>query len=112
MTARWTGWKPARLKAARAELSATDLVVEATRARAGRSLFLPGGWVDPKAPRVPLEHWKRPLFEGLLSGDDALLGVIVPAEPAADLYRRAWRLVQEGGGPRFEELKVRRGRRR
>ncbi|MET9407417.1 DNA-binding protein [Streptomyces sp. NPDC002935] len=113
MTARWTGWKPARLKAARAELAATELVVEATRTRAGRSLFLPGGWVDPRAPRVPLERWKLPLFDGLLSGEDALLAVIVPTEPAAELYRRAWQqVVQEGGGPRFEALKVRRGRRR
>jgi hypothetical protein len=112
MTARWTGWKPARLKAARAELAATDLVVEATRTRAGRSLFLPGGWVDPKAPRLPLERWKEPLFDGLLSGEAALPAAIAPTEPAADLYRRAWQLVQEGGGPRFEELKVRRGRRR
>jgi hypothetical protein len=112
MTARWTGWKPARLKAARAELAAGGLVVEATRTRAGRSLFLPGGWVDPKAPRVPLERWKLPLFGELLNGEEALLGVVVPTEPAAELYRRAWRLVREGGGPRFEELKVRRGRRR
>ncbi|WP_328557663.1 DNA-binding protein [Streptomyces sp. NBC_00358] len=112
MTARWTGWKPARLKAARAELAATELVVEANRTRAGRSLFLPGGWVEPRAPRVPLEQWKRLLFDGLLSGEEALLAVIVPTEPAADLYRRAWQQVQEGGGPRFEELKVRRGRRR
>ncbi|MEU4083201.1 DNA-binding protein [Streptomyces aureus] len=112
MTARWTGWKPARLKAARAELAATGLVVEATRTRAGRSLFLPGGWVVPKAPRVPLEQWKRPLYEDLLWRDEALLGVIAPAEPVADLYRKAWRLVQEGGGPRFEDFEVRRGRRR
>ncbi|MFE9880353.1 DNA-binding protein [Streptomyces sp. NPDC005784] len=112
MTARWTGWKPARLKAARAELAATDLLVEATRARAGRSLFLPGGWVDPKAPRLPLERWKEPLFDGLLGGEAALSAAIVPTEPVADLYRRVWQLVQEGGGPRFEELKVRRGRRR
>ncbi|PKT69688.1 DNA-binding protein [Streptomyces populi] len=112
MTARWTGWKPARLKAARAELAVTDLVVEASRTRAGRSLFLPGGWVVPKAPRVPLEQWKRPLFEDLLWREEALLGVIAPTEPVADLYRRAWRLVQEGGGPRFEEFEVRPGRRR
>ncbi|MFJ6835552.1 DNA-binding protein [Streptomyces sp. NPDC091209] len=112
MTARWTGWKPARLKAARAELAATDLVVEATRTRAGRSLFLPGGWIQPSAPRAPLEEWKRPLFDCLLYGDEALLGVIVPTEPAAELYRRVWQLVQESGGPRFQEFKVRRGRRR
>ncbi|MGW3095167.1 DNA-binding protein [Streptomyces sp. NPDC001102] len=111
MTARWTGWKPARLKAARAELAATDLVVEATRTRAGRSLFLPGGWVEQSAPRVPLERWKLPLF-GEVSDEHVPFGVIVPFEPAADLYRRAWQRVQDGDAPRFEELKVRRGRRR
>ncbi|UUU36065.1 DNA-binding protein [Streptomyces sp. CA-210063] len=112
MTARWTGWKPARLKAARAELAAGDLVVEASRTRAGRSLFLPGGWVDPKAPRLPLEQWKLPLFSDLMSDEHPTLGVIVPTEPAAELYRRAWQRVQDGDAPRFEELKVRRGRRR
>lgn len=112
MTARWTGWKPARLKAARAELAATDLVVEASRARAGRSLFLPGGWVVPKAPRVPLEQWKRPLYDDLLWQEEALLAVIVPTEPVAELYRRVWQQVQEGGGPRFAEFEVRPGRRR
>ncbi|GAB7102471.1 DNA-binding protein [Streptomyces phaeofaciens JCM 4814] len=112
MTARWTGWKPARLKAARAELAATDLVVEASRTRAGRSLFLPGGWVDLGAPRVPLERWKLPLYGDLLNGEHTPFGIIVPAEPAADLYRRAWQRIQDGDAPRFEELKVRRGRRR
>ncbi|MET7694300.1 DNA-binding protein [Streptomyces sp. NPDC005483] len=111
MTARWTGWKPARLKAARAELAATDLVVKASRTRAGRSLFLPGGWVEQSAPRVPLERWKLPLF-GEMSDEHAPFGVIVPFEPAADLFRRAWQRVQDGDAPRFEELKVRRGRRR
>ncbi|MDH6219742.1 DNA-binding protein [Streptomyces pseudovenezuelae] len=110
-TARWTGWKPARLKAARAELAATDLVVEATRTRAGRSLFLPGGWAEQPAPRVPLERWKLPMFD-TVDGDHASFGVIVPTEPVADLYRKAWQRVREGGAPRFEELKVRRGRRR
>lgn len=112
MTARWTGWKPARLKAARAELAAGELVVEASRTRAGRSLFLPGGWVDPKAPRLPLERWKLPFFGELMSDEHATFGVIVPTEPAAELYRRAWQRVQDGDAPRFEELKVRRGRRR
>ncbi|WP_406119984.1 DNA-binding protein [Streptomyces sp. NBC_00989] len=111
LTARWTGWKPARLKAARAELAATDLVVEATRTRAGRSLFLPGGWAEQSAPRIPLEQWKLPLFD-TVDGDRTFFGVIVPTEPVADLYRRAWQRVREGDAPRFEELKVRRGRRR
>jgi hypothetical protein len=110
-TARWTGWKPARLKKARAELAAGDLVVEATRTRAGRSLFLPGGWAEQPAPRVPLERWKLPLFAGV-HGEHASFGAIVPTEPVADLYRKAWQRVREGDAPRFEELKVRRGRRR
>ncbi|WP_411103985.1 DNA-binding protein [Streptomyces sp. cmx-4-9] len=105
-TARWTGWKPARLKAARAELAATDLVVTAGRSRAGRTLFLPGGWVDKAAPVLPLEQWKLALY------GPALPGPLVPAEPAADLYRRAWQRVREGDVPRFEELKVKRTRAR
>ncbi|MES5820639.1 DNA-binding protein [Streptomyces sp. RG80] len=111
MTARWTGWKPARLKAARAELAATDLVVEANRTRAGRSLFLPGAWVEQSTPRVPLERWKLPLF-GEVTDEHVPFGLIVPFEPAAELYRRAWQRVRDGDAPRFEELRVRRGRRR
>lgn len=108
---RWTGWKAARFKTARAELAATDLVVEASRIRAGRSLFLPGAWLDLKAPRIPLEEWKVPLFD-LISERTAQLGVIVPTEPVAALYTRAWRRVRDGDIPRLEELRVRRGRRR
>lgn len=61
-TARWTGWKPARLKAARAELAATDLVVPASRSRAGRSLFLPGGWSEMSSPTLPVEQWKLSMY--------------------------------------------------
>ncbi|MEU6226690.1 DNA-binding protein [Streptomyces sp. NPDC047042] len=108
-TARWTGWKPARLKAVRAELAATDLVVEASRTRAGRSLFLPGGWEALPSPRLPLEQWKPPLYGELAEGR---VGPLVPTEPAPDLYRAAWRRIREGDVPRFEELKVKSGRRR
>ncbi|WP_371503206.1 DNA-binding protein [Kitasatospora sp. NBC_00374] len=110
-TARWTGWRPARIKAARAELAATDLVVEATRSRAGRSLFLPGGWTELRTPHLPVETWKLPLLD-LVSGQSVLLGVAVPTEPAAALYRRAWARLGDGDLPRFQELRTRRGRRR
>ncbi|MFB6981398.1 hypothetical protein [Streptomyces scopuliridis] len=102
--AEWTGWKPARLKKARAELAATDLVVEAKRARAGRSLFLPGAWLEQPAPRLPAESWKT----ALLPWD--LPFYVVPDRPVPELYRAAWRRVVEGDVPGFEEFQGRSGR--
>ncbi|GAA2778075.1 hypothetical protein [Streptomyces showdoensis] len=110
-TARWTGWKPARLKAARAELADTDLVMTAVRARAGRSLFLPGAWTEQTAPVLPVEQWKLPMY-GVTAGTRPVLGSLVPTEPAAELFARAWQRILDGDVPRFEELKVRRTRRR
>ncbi|MDL4777430.1 DNA-binding protein [Actinomadura xylanilytica] len=102
--ARWTGWKPARLKAARAELAASGLVVEGRRARAGRSLFLPGGWEALKTPHLPLETWKLPFFHVLESPlwggkKRTALGAILPYEPVPGLFRRAWQRVQDGDAP-------------
>jgi hypothetical protein len=101
-TARWTGWKPARLKAARAALAATDLVLTAKRARAGRSLFLPGGWLALNRPHLPLESWKAPMF----GFTDTPTGVVVPREPLADLFARAWQRVLDGDTPAYEELRT------
>ncbi|MFD7284367.1 hypothetical protein [Streptomyces sp. NPDC059863] len=100
----WTGWKPARLKRARAELAATDLVVEAKRARAGRSLFLPGGWLDQQAPRLPMESWKTALLPR------GLPLYLVPDRPVPELYRAAWRRIVDGDTPGFEEFQGRGGR--
>ncbi|WDZ83698.1 hypothetical protein [Micromonospora cathayae] len=100
-TAKWTGWKPARLKAARAELAGTDLVVTATRPGAGRSLFLPGPWLAPGSGHPPVEGWKAALFD-LTPDGTAALGVTVPGEPVADLYRRAWRRLRDGDRPRLD----------
>jgi hypothetical protein len=105
-TARWTGWKPARLKAARTALAATALVVEANRPRAGRSLFLPGGWIALPAPDPLVETWKRPLLDDLIGENHAVLGVLAPTRAAAQLYRSAWARVRDGDIPRFEELNL------
>ncbi|MFE6286612.1 hypothetical protein [Streptomyces sp. NPDC057877] len=107
--ARWTGWKPARMKKARAELAATTLVVEAKRARAGRTLFLPCGWLDLKSPAVPVEIWKQ----GLYPVPHRLRAV--PLMPVPDLFTRAWDRVRAGDAPAYEELTTRatrKGRRR
>ncbi|MEU6122756.1 hypothetical protein [Streptomyces sp. NPDC047123] len=103
--AAWTGWKPARLKRARAELAATELVVEAKRSRAGRSLFLPGGWLERRAPLLPVESWKRPLFPGASTRFE------VPDCPVPELFSRAWQRVVDGDTPGYEEFEERGGRR-
>ncbi|MGW3204784.1 hypothetical protein [Streptomyces sp. NPDC001135] len=103
--ARWTGWKPARLKKARAELAATDLVVEAKRARAGRTLFLPCGWRDLKSPALPVETWK----EGLYPIADHPSGI--PLIPVPELFTRAWDRVRAGDAPAYEQLTTRTNRR-
>ncbi|MGW1541948.1 hypothetical protein ACWCPM_17240 [Streptomyces sp. NPDC002309] len=107
--ARWTGWKPARVKKARAALAATDLVVEARRARAGRTLFLPGGWLDLKSPALPVEIWKQGLYP-VLDHSRA-----VPLVPVPELFTRAWDRARAGDAPAYEELTTRatrKGRRR
>jgi hypothetical protein len=96
--ARWTGWKPARLKKARAELAATDLVIEAKRPRAGRGLFLPGAWSNLKAPALPVESWKE-RFYPLVDHRQA-----VPMMSVAELFARAWARVRDGDAPAFEQL--------
>ncbi|WP_052744538.1 hypothetical protein [Streptomyces odonnellii] len=100
----WTGWKPARLKKARAELAATDLVVEAKRARAGRTLFLPGGWLEQQTPRLPSESWKTDLLPWNRPG------FVVPDRPVPGLYEAAWQRVVAGDAPGFEEFQGRGGR--
>ncbi|MFI8089409.1 hypothetical protein ACIF9R_13995 [Streptomyces sp. NPDC086080] len=108
--ARWTGWKPARMKKARAELAAAPrLVVEAKRARAGRTLFLPCGWLDLKSPALPVEIWKQGLYP--VRGNSP----VVPLLPVPELFRRAWDRVRAGDAPAYEELTTRatrKGRRR
>ncbi|HET8661804.1 MAG TPA: hypothetical protein VFM55_22765 [Micromonosporaceae bacterium] len=101
--ARWTGWKPARLTAARKELAASDLLVEAKRSRAGRSLFLPGGWLALKTPHPPVERWKIPLLTLDEDGSPAL-GVVVPVAPLPRIFELAWQRVAGGDIPRFDEL--------
>jgi hypothetical protein len=94
--AAWTGWKPARLKAARTELLAADgLVVEAKRARAGRALFLPGGWQESRSPGIPMETWKSGLYP--LSTGVARW----PDRPVPELFAEAWRRVRLGEAPGY-----------
>lgn len=103
----WNGWNSSALKAAGKELLDKGLLIEATRARAGRKLFLPGGWEDLKSPHLPLETWKMPLFRMTreVTGKAVPpLSRIVPLEPVHQLFERAWKRIASGDVPKYEEV--------
>ncbi|CAL9345462.1 hypothetical protein [Streptomyces sp. enrichment culture] len=97
---RWNAWTPARHKAAAAELVKRGLVVVDRRARAGRTLFLPGPWAHGKKPLPPMETWKGPLIGAQLSVDGSTVRdfELFPGT-LPDLFTEAWRLVRGGEGP-------------
>ncbi|MFE1873983.1 hypothetical protein ACFW9N_24390 [Streptomyces sp. NPDC059496] len=90
---RWNGWSAKRHKEVQADLLATGAVMEAKRARAGRTVFLPGEWTELKAPNLPLETVKlatqqvRPLWNDSVR---APFGRVLPTEPLHEVFARAW----------------------
>ncbi|MCX5206469.1 hypothetical protein OG897_34315 [Streptomyces sp. NBC_00237] len=90
---RWNGWSAKRLGEVRAELLATGAVLEAKRARAGRTLFLPGEWTELKSPYLPLETAKlaayavRPWFRGQIFSPFLR---VLPTAPLHEMFERAW----------------------
>lgn len=103
----WNGWSTAQVKAVAKELVAAELVIAAKRSRAGRSVFLPGGWEALKSPLPPLETWKMPLF-GMTRDHYGRaappLSLILPLEPLHLLFARAWERVQSGDAPQYESV--------
>lgn len=93
----WNRWKPAQLRAAQQALVAADLVVAAKRERAGRPVFLPGGWQPAKPPRHPIEAWKQPFY--LETGHLQLVTRSLPR-----LFTAAWDRVAGGDLPRYLDL--------
>ncbi|MFG2977180.1 hypothetical protein ACGFYY_29860 [Streptomyces sp. NPDC048331] len=91
---RWNGWTAKRHKEVRAELLATGAVIEAKRARAGRTVFLPGEWTELKAPNLPLEtvklasHQVRPLWSNAVR---APFGRVLPTAPLHEMFAQAWK---------------------
>ena len=103
----WNNWTAATLKKASNELLESNLVLEAKRARAGRKLFLPGGWEALKAPHLPLETWKLPLFNMYRDTHDRatpVLPLIVPLQPVHTLFEAGWKRITSGDEPRYEEV--------
>ncbi|MFJ3829069.1 hypothetical protein ACIPWI_13995 [Streptomyces sp. NPDC090046] len=96
---RWNGWSAKRHKEVRAELLATGAVVEAKRARAGRTVFLPGEWTQLKAPNLPLEtvklasHLVRPLWSNSVRSP---FGRVLPTAPLHEMFAQAWERRPDG----------------
>jgi len=102
---RWNQWPTKELAAASAELVAGEYVVVAKRERAGREIFLPGGWEPLKQPNLPIETWKLSMFghhdtERLRGGSAA---AIVCEGSIGGAFRIAWKRVTAGDSPRYQD---------
>ncbi|MGC4812224.1 hypothetical protein ACLQ29_17010 [Micromonospora sp. DT228] len=93
----WNAWKPAALKHAQAALLDSGLVVAGKRERAGRGVFLPGGWIAAKSPTPPMESWKQSLYL-------FLNGLTLVTRTTPELFRTAWDRVTAGDEPRYLDL--------
>jgi hypothetical protein len=91
-------WDAETLTAARQVLLEKKLVVEGKRERAGRDVFLPGGWEKRSKRELPFETWKLPFYQPL--------GAPFVAMPAGELYARALERVTSGDAPKFEEVEA------
>lgn len=82
----WNGWTTKQYAAACAELVKKKLVVEGKRERAGRTIFIKGGYTKGDRENLPTEEWKLPFYAGLERN--------VPHEPTHALFERAYKRAQ------------------
>ena len=104
----YNGWTAQDYAQVVRELVKKKVVLEAKRERAGREIFLPGGWEPLKAPLKPLESWKLPLFGATRVGDAVQwpLAHQLPIEPLHEVFERAWKRIEDGDVPRYDEVKA------
>lgn len=112
----WNGWRKKNIDAAAAELVESGLVVEATRKGAGRSRFLPGGWLEGHGganASKPMEVWKAPMY---LVWQDTKASPIIsgcpPHVPVPELFHTVWKRYSSGDTPGYEEFNTTRYRSR
>jgi hypothetical protein len=104
---RWNDWKPKQFEAANAELVEKELVLEAKRERAQRAHFLPGGWEALDSPHPPMESWKLALYgsRGVDGKPSAPMGRFLALAPFHSLFEQAWKRIDDGDRPRYDEVK-------
>ncbi|GAA2881723.1 hypothetical protein Acy02nite_16300 [Actinoplanes cyaneus] len=93
----WNGWTSTQLRAAQRALTEAGLVVAAKRERAGRPVFLPGGWRPARAPYLPVETWKTRILGGLHGPHQVLIS-------HARQFGMAWERILDGDMPRYHDL--------
>ncbi|SDK43601.1 hypothetical protein [Streptomyces indicus] len=86
---RFNRWTPAHHKAVTSALVEAGLVTPDRRARAGRGVFLPGGWARGDKFHPPMETWKARLLGVRVIGDKTYS--VPVAGPLPELFARAWR---------------------
>lgn len=104
----WNGWTKARYTKAQQELVARELLLEAKRARAQRTAFLPGAWEALGAPHMPFESWKMPLYDVTRDEHGRLTSPLerfLPPRPLHTIFEAAWARIEAGDVPRYEEVK-------
>ncbi|GAA4800133.1 hypothetical protein FRX94_01555 [Corynebacterium canis] len=109
----WNGWRKKDIDQAAAELVQRGLLLEATRSGAGRSYFLPGGWLSGSTGNKPVEVWKAPHY--MLWQDSVVRPVLdggLPLVPFKQLFEEVWERYAGGDTPGYEELKTTRYRSR
>ena len=103
----WNTWtRKQRLKATGPLLEA-GLLVQAKRARAGRTAFLPGGWQEATSPHKPMEVWKAPFYD-LLNTPKVTPRhhTVTPLTTLTTLYEDAWHRYTTGDTPGYTELRT------
>ncbi|WP_297007484.1 hypothetical protein [uncultured Corynebacterium sp.] len=99
----WNHWTKNQLDTTRAELLTTlpDHLIEAKRARAGRTLFLTGTWWPGRQNTPGIEEWKTEFYPVRLWAGKAW--TYIPGTPSflppATLFRAGWRRWRAGDRP-------------
>lgn len=101
----WNRWRKKDIDAAATPLVDRGLLLEATRPGAGRTRFLPGGWLPAASGTKAMEAWKAPLY---LLWQDAKARPVLPASPLLSTHRQVftdvWRRINDDDAPGYEEL--------
>ena len=110
---RWNGWGSGDIRGVGEVLAGRGLLVGGRRSGAGRSWFLPGGWLSGVGGLCGVEVWKVSLF---LVWGDVVFRPVVGGCPVlgsvGELFTMAWERYKNGDKPGFEEITTSRYQRR